>query len=103
MNIRTIIPEPTPDVNTLRKWLRWHIYFFWHWLKREYLNPFHVVRSDTGRPTCWRLYGVRPYFRMCWFDYTRASVFVGKPDWVRVQILRVNIYERNREFSGLPK
>ena len=60
-------------------------------------------RGLWGKPgNCvFRVFGGRPLYRMCIFDYTRASLVKGKP-WMRIQVCGWTVFERNREFSGLP-
>lgn len=49
-----------------------------------------------------RIFGGKPLYRFCLVDYTKTNFYPGKPGWVRVQVCGWTVYERNREFSGLP-
>lgn len=64
----------------------------------------HVTSGPqwNGRGYVFRVFGGSPLYRRCLFDYTRASFYIGQPSWVRVSIVGVSVFERNREFSGLP-
>lgn len=62
----------------------------------------HIQRKSDPDFSCWRLYGFKPYFRLCLIDYTRTSFFVGKPEYRRLRVLKWTVYEANRAYSGLP-
>lgn len=62
----------------------------------------HIQRS-TGNLTCWRIYGIKPRFHLCIFDYTKTSFYTRQSAWVRIRVCGVTIYERNHHLSGLPR
>lgn len=62
----------------------------------------HVQRHRDRHLSCWRVYGLRPHFRLCLFDWTRTSFFQGQPDCVRIRLFGLTLYERNHHLSGLP-
>ncbi len=75
------------------------------WLRRfrhDWLNGFHAQSCDLPRMRCFRVFGLRRAFRLCWFDWTFARLYAGRPAYVRLRLLRWTIFERNRQFSGLP-
>lgn len=43
-----------------------------------------------------RVFGLRPYYRLCLFDYTRTCFYTGRPPHVRVRLGGWTVYERNR-------
>lgn len=47
-----------------------------------------------------RVYGLRPFYRCCIIDYTRARFYVGKPAWVRLRVFGLTLYEANKNLSG---
>src|SRR5690606_25611330 len=51
---------------------------------------------------CWRLYGLKPHFRLCIIDWTVTRFFAGKPEYRRIRLFGWTVYERNREWSGMP-
>lgn len=72
-----------------------------NWFLRVQARLPHIERSK-GRLTAWRVYGFKPYRRLCLFDYTRANFYAGNPPWVRVRVLGCSVFERNHHLSGLP-
>jgi len=61
----------------------------------------HVEKS-TGNLATWRLYGFKPYNRLCIFDYTRGQFHTGRPAWTRIRLFGLVLFERNHQYSGLP-
>lgn len=71
----------------------------------ERLPKIDSHRGVWGDPDSrvYRIFGFRPRYGLCVFDYTRARFYTGKPCWVRVQVFGFTVFERNHQFSGLPK
>jgi len=62
----------------------------------------HVQKMNAKQMYCWRLYGLKPHFRLCIIDWTVTRFFTGKPEYRRIRLFGWTVYERNREWSGLP-
>lgn len=62
---------------------------------------FRVQAYNSSTLTCWRLF-VGKLHHHCVIDWTVTRLYNGKPEYRRLRLLSWNIYERNRQFSGLP-
>lgn len=63
---------------------------------------FRIQRSDSRGLRCWRLYGFRAHYRLCIVDWAETTLFAGKPAYRRLKLFGWTLFERNREYSGLP-
>ena len=59
----------------------------------ESKRPWHWVHPNNRTI---RVFGFKPYYRLCIFNYTRAHFYTGRPPWVVVQIFGFTVYQRNK-------
>ncbi|KFB11041.1 hypothetical protein EL18_02083 [Nitratireductor basaltis] len=70
------------------------------------MQTHRITVSSASGPNlwCWRIYGVfKPHFRFAVVDWTRTRLYSDKSkEWRRLMLFNVTVYERGREWSGLP-
>lgn len=49
-----------------------------------------------------RIYGFRPRNQFAIVDFTKARFYSDTPAWTRLRLFGLTVFERNREWSGLP-
>lgn len=66
-----------------------------HWVGPG--NPWPWIE---GNHRVFRLYGLRPHYRMAIFDYTRTQLHAGRPAVVRVRLFGYTVYERSEASTA---
>lgn len=75
--------------------------FEWIAERLPHVDSHRGIWGDTGSRV-FRVFGFKPRYGLCIFDYTRARFYTGKPSWVRVRLFGLTVFERNHHLSGLP-